>query len=127
MKAHDAMSDPTAIVIDDNFDNCEIFRAILNRKGYDVTIQMDGQIALDMLKATTFTLAVIDLQNPEVSGLLIMESVKKNPIHASMVTVVATANPHMVTDAVSEQADFVVIKPIEVEDFAQLADRLKPA
>jgi CheY-like chemotaxis protein len=127
MKAHDAMSDPTAIVIDDNFDNCEIFRAILNRKGYDVTIQMDGQIALDMLKATTFTLAVIDLQIPEVSGLVIMESVKKNPIHASMVTVVATANPHMVTEAVSEQADFVVIKPIEVEDFAQLAERLKPA
>jgi len=120
------MSNPTAIVIDDNFDNCEIFRAILHRQGYDVKIHLEGQAAVDVLNDTSFTLAVIDLQIPEVSGLAIIESIKANPIHSDMVIVVATANPHMVTDDVNEQADFIVIKPIEVHDFGQLAKRLKP-
>jgi two-component system cell cycle response regulator DivK len=120
------MKQATAVVIDDNFDNCEIFRAILHGKGYDVSIYQDGQAALDALRQQTFTLAVIDLQIPDVSGLVIMESIRQNPIHKDMTIVVATANPHMVTEDVSGQADFIIYKPIEVADFGQLAARLKP-
>ena len=117
---------PAAIIIDDNYDNCEIFRAILDQSGYNVSIYMEAQAALDALEETKFTLAVVDLQIPKITGVEIMERIKQNPLHKQMTIVVATANPHMVTEDVSLRADYVVYKPIAVTEFAQLIGRLKP-
>jgi two-component system sensor histidine kinase ChiS len=116
---------PTAFVLDDNINNCRIFRHILEQAGYYATLVTSGQAALDTLTVQTFTLAVIDLMLPDISGLTILEAIQQNPMHSQMTIIVATANPHMANGDVMTTVDFVIYKPIDEADFGHLVERLK--
>ena len=115
----------TALVIDDNDDNRIMFDDILTDMGYVVTTERTGEHALDILDSQTFTLAIIDLMLPEVNGLMILSEINKNSLHDKMVTVIATANPHLLDDEDSPPANHVIYKPINITEFRELAENVK--
>jgi CheY-like chemotaxis protein len=115
----------TALVVDDTDDNRIIFDDILSDIGYDVTTEHTGEHALDILDSRTFTLAIIDLMLPEVNGLMILSEINKNPLHDKMITVIATANPHLVNDDANTAANYVIYKPINIAEFRELAENVK--
>jgi CheY-like chemotaxis protein len=115
----------TALVVDDTDDNRIIFDDILTDMGYEVTTERTGEHALDILDSQTFTLAIIDLMLPEVNGLMILSEINKNPLHDKMITVIATANPHLVDEDASKAANYVIYKPINIGEFRELAENVK--
>jgi CheY-like chemotaxis protein len=116
---------PTALVIDDNWYNRDIFRIALENAGYRVTAAESGQNGLDLLAQQLFDLLVLDLQMPGIDGREVLNIVRSQPKHCKMRVIVVTANPHMATDKVDNLADHVMHKPIDVVSFSQFTKRLK--
>src|SRR5262245_17471269 len=116
---------PTAIVIDDNWDNRNIFTISLEAAGYHITQAEDGESALKLLQSNTYHLIILDLQMPKIDGHAVLRKIRLDPRHEKSQIIVVTANPHMATDQVDIEADYVLYKPISVASFTALSRRLK--
>jgi CheY-like chemotaxis protein len=115
----------SALVIDDNTFNREVFRLALEASDYIVEEAQNGLEALTILAERTFDLAVIDLQMPFLNGGAVLNAIRLDSSHTRMKIIVATANPHMATQDVEMSSDYILYKPIDVHEFAILASRLK--
>ncbi|MCC6801981.1 MAG: response regulator [Anaerolineae bacterium] len=113
-----------ALVVDDNFFNRDLCRLALESAGYEVIERDNGRGAIDLLKSQTFDLVVLDLAMPEVTGVDVLRELDQASLRRSTFIVVMTANPHMATEEVQQQVDFVLFKPIDVQTFTQFARRL---
>ncbi|MCC7448537.1 MAG: response regulator [Anaerolineae bacterium] len=114
-----------ALVVDDNWFNRDLSSLALTHVGYHVTEAEDGLQALSLLEKQTFDLLVLDLVMPEMDGPTLLRYIRKHPLHRKMQVVIMTANPHVSTDEVGGEADFVMYKPINVNQFAEFAKRLQ--
>lgn len=117
----------TALIVDDNFYNRDVCSIALKHVGYMVTEAEDGLKALNLLDAQTYDLLVLDLAMPELDGLGVLRRLHKQEKHNRMSVIVMTANPHMTLDDALNDVDFVMNKPIEIEAFARLAQRVANA
>jgi len=57
------------LVIDDDSHALTAIEAVLKRKSFDVVIARDGHAGLDLFKAETFDVVVIDIFMPEMDGI----------------------------------------------------------
>jgi CheY-like chemotaxis protein len=114
----------TALIVDDNFFNRNIFHIALESVGYQVTESEDGLHGLEALAVKNFHLMILDLQMPHLDGRAVLRKVREQPQHAHMHIVVVTANAHMATDDIHLLADYVMYKPINVVEFSEFAQRL---
>ncbi len=115
----------SALIVDDNRFNREIFRIALDSASYQTTEASNGAEAIALLETKAFHLAVLDLQMPFVDGVTVLKTLRLSPLNAKMIVIVATANPHMATAEVHSLADYVLNKPIDIQEFARLVKRLK--
>jgi CheY-like chemotaxis protein len=117
----------SALVVDDNFFNRDIFRIALEHAGYEVACAENGMQGLELLTARTFNLLVLDLQMPQIDGRAVLKEIHAGNTSASkaMRVVVVTANAHMATEDINDWADYVMYKPINVPEFADFVKRLR--
>jgi CheY-like chemotaxis protein len=115
----------TALVVDDNFYNRQIFHIALESVGYTVSESEDGVQGTALLDTRTFHVLILDLQMPTLDGRAVLQIVKANPLHKNMRIIVVTANAHMATDDIDHMADYIMHKPIDVVEFSEFVSRLK--
>ena len=115
----------TALIVDDNWYNRDIFRIALENAGYTVTTAENGSEGLAFLEQQPYNLMILDLQMPGIDGETVLRQVRANPQFKAMRIVVVTANAHMATTDVDNLADHIMYKPIDVVDFAQFTNRLR--
>jgi CheY-like chemotaxis protein len=115
----------SALIVDDNWFNRDLSRRALKHVGFNVTEANGGREALRLLDSQQFDLMILDLAMPEMDGAQLLRTVRELSAHQKMCVVVMTANPHMVTQEIDTDTDFVMNKPINIAEFAQLAERLK--
>ncbi|CAG0980817.1 MAG: response regulator [Anaerolinea sp.] len=113
----------TALIADDNPAFQDIIRSVLEFVGYEVESVFNGHEALETLKKRCFHALFLDLNMPILSGNGVLEVVRSLPGCQDMFIVVVTANPHMLIDEM-DNADFVMMKPIQVEELAKFAERI---
>jgi CheY-like chemotaxis protein len=116
---------PTALIVDDNFYNRQIFQMALESVGYKIKESEDGVQGINVLKNETFDLLVLDLQMPEMDGRAVLKAVREQDMHRKMRILVITANAHMAMGDVDDLADYIMFKPINVVEFSEFARRLK--
>jgi CheY-like chemotaxis protein len=114
----------SALVVDDNYFNRDLCTLALEHVGYQVVEAEDGIEALSILAKQTFDLLVVDLAMPQMDGATVIRKMRQQEIHNKMIVIVITANHHMATDEVDLSADYVMYKPIDIEEFALFAQRL---
>jgi class 3 adenylate cyclase len=69
----------TLLVVDDNEDNRYTLTNRLKRQGYtDVVTANDGRQALELLRARSFDLVLLDIMMPELNGYQVLEQLKKD-------------------------------------------------
>ncbi len=115
---------PSALIVDDNYFNRDLCILALHHVGYTIREASNGVEALQLLAKEQFDLLILDLAMPELNGVEVIRKLRAEPVHREMSIIVMTANPHMATNEVENTADFVMHKPIDVEEFAHLAGRL---
>ncbi|MGB1288913.1 MAG: response regulator [Aggregatilineales bacterium] len=100
------------LIVEDDKDLGALFKEIIEERGhFNVTLIEDGQVALDYLKSQSVDAVLLDLHLPHVSGLTILDFIRTTPHLSSTPVVVASADDTALKLA-EEQADRVVMKPI---------------
>lgn len=120
----DVVAATTALVVDDNYFNRDLCTLALEHVGYKVTEAENGVKALAVLDHQTFDLLVLDLAMPELDGASVIRRIREQKVHYRMTIIVITANHHLATDEVGLSADYLMYKPIDIEEFARFATRL---
>jgi CheY-like chemotaxis protein len=116
-----------ALIIEDDEDLADIFAEALRRVGFEVEHVADGKAAQQRLAGESVPyLILLDMHLPHVSGADLLTNVlRKEERFANTIIVITTADARM-GEAYTEQADFVMIKPISFVQLRDLTSRLKP-
>ena len=105
------------LLIDDNEDNLDMLARRLRKKGYRALCSSSGSDALRTLSREPVDLVILDVMMPEMSGLEVVERIRKEPHWKSLPIIMATAKTDSkdVVTALDLGADDYVAKPIDVE------------
>jgi len=116
-----------ALIIEDDEDLANIFAEALRGVDFEVEHIADGQIAQERLKnGIAPYLILLDMHIPHISGAdLLTNIIRKDERLAKTIVIITTADARM-GEAYTEQADFVMIKPISFVQLRDLTSRLKP-
>jgi two-component system copper resistance phosphate regulon response regulator CusR len=119
------MTNPTALIVEDEYDISIIFAKALQAAGYETEITRSGDTALTWLSAATPDLVVLDLQLPRVPGTEILHRIRADPRMAETHVIIATAYPHL-AQSLRDEADHILIKPVNFGQLRELAMRFSP-
>lgn len=79
---------PSILVVDDNRDNTDIVKQLLEAQGYDVFVAYDGDEALEAFERVRPALVLLDVMMPGRSGWDVCRVMKQHPEHGKRVRVV---------------------------------------
>jgi CheY-like chemotaxis protein len=115
-----------AVVIEDDQDLALIFAEALRGVGFEVEILPDGNAAQERLQNGAIPyLILLDMHIPHISGAdLLTHTIRKDKRLAQSIVIITTADARM-GEAYTDQADFVMIKPISFIQLRDLTSRLK--
>ena len=120
------MSNPLALIIEDDFDLSTIFAAALKASGFETEIVRDGRVAVQRLATATPDVVVLDLHLPHVAGTDILDQIRADARLTETRVIVTTADARM-AEMLHDQADLVLVKPISFGQLRDLAGRLSAA
>ena len=66
------------VIVDDNLQNLQMLKAILEDKGYEIRAAISGKLALDAINQVRPDLILLDIMMPEMSGYEVCEYLKSN-------------------------------------------------
>jgi two-component system, sensor histidine kinase len=104
------------LLVDDNHDSREMYRAVLRANGHDVREAADGEKALALLDIATFDVAFIDIGLPGgIDGYELARRIRAHPSGAQMRLVALTGYGFPEDRQQSRQAGFArhLVKPVE--------------
>jgi CheY-like chemotaxis protein len=117
------MTQPLAIIIEDDSKLAEIFSQTLKMTGFDTQSVLDGAVALERLSEITPDLILLDLHLPNVSGDKILRYIRADDRLAKTHVFLATAD-HLMAQTLQDEVTLVLIKPISVSQLQLLASRI---
>jgi DNA-binding response OmpR family regulator len=109
------MNDKVRILVaDDDKELVQTIEEELIIEGYEVVIAHDGEEALKAIQSTPFQIAILDLKMPKITGLEILQKVKKEFPAMKTIILTAYANLENVKKCRDLGADEVVEKPYDL-------------
>ena len=66
------------LVVDDNEMNRDMLCSLLEADGHKATVAENGRVALEMIKAKSFDLVLLDVMMPEMNGYQVLEHLKSD-------------------------------------------------
>ena len=112
------------LVVDDDRDNCEFIKDILETRGYQVSIAWSGEEAIEMARDNSYDMVFIDTKLPNMNGLETYLAIKE--INPQAVAVMMVAYSQEVDDLseepLGEDVHSYLHKPFEIEEVIQLVD-----
>lgn len=119
------MTNPLALVIEDDEKLAAIFAQALQMAEYETEIARDGRTALARLAAIRPAVVVLDLHLPYVSGKDILYQIRGDARLSETRVMLTTADPVM-AETLRAEADLILLKPISFSQLRDLAARLRP-
>ncbi|HEX6966951.1 MAG TPA: response regulator [Gemmatimonadaceae bacterium] len=110
---------PSILVVDDNRDNTDIVKQLLEAQGYDVFVAYDGDEALEAFEQIRPALVLLDVMMPGRSGWDVCRVMKQHPEHGKKVRVVMLTARTAWDDkqeAIRTGADDYLTKPLNLTD-----------
>lgn len=103
------------LVVDDNENNRDLLSRRLRRKGFAVDSAVDGFRALEALDREAYDLVLLDLEMPGMSGLQVLDTLRKTTSQLALPVIIVTAigDNATVVEALGRGANDYVTKPIE--------------
>ena len=111
------------LVVDDERGIREGCRRILASEGYVVEVASSGREGLDMVKAHTYDLLLVDLMMPVMGGLEMMEQVRDYDPEIVMIVVTGFATIETAVEAMKHGAYDYVPKPFAPDQLVAVVNR----
>jgi two-component system cell cycle response regulator DivK len=120
----------TVMIVEDNELNMKLFNDLLESRGYRVIQTRNGLEALDLARAHMPDLILMDIQLPEVSGLVVTKWLKDDDqlAHIPVIAVTAFAMKGDEERILQGGCEGYISKPISVSHFLEtIAGYIGPA
>jgi two-component system, cell cycle response regulator DivK len=113
------MTNNRVLLVEDNEDNFELVRFLLERAGFVVLAGHDGQEALEMARKELPDLILMDLSLPGIDGWTAARELKDDPktSHIPLMALTAHTLPGDRKRAMESGFDGYISKPIDVVNF----------
>lgn len=110
------MERPSILVVDDDQLTLKLLDRVLTLTGYEVVTAGDGREALQRLAAGRFDAAVVDIRMPEMTGLEVLDEIKR--ADPSIEVIMTTAHPELATalEALKAGAYDYLQKPLNQDE-----------
>lgn len=113
------MARARVLIIEDNVDNYELVRFLLERSDYETIWARSGREGIDMAKTLRPDLILMDLSLPEVDGWTATERIKGDPatMHIPVIALTAHTLPGDRKRALEAGCDGYLSKPMNIALF----------
>jgi two-component system, cell cycle response regulator DivK len=114
------------LLVEDHQEIWDFLSRRLKRRGYEVLVAQDGQQGLDMARAETPDLMLLDMNLPVMDGWTVAQTLKADPAtkHIPIIALTAHAMAGDRDKALSAGCDDYHPKPV---DFSQLLNQIEAA
>jgi CheY-like chemotaxis protein len=120
------VSTPRSIlIVDDEFGLAEMLREMLREYGYDVTLAINGRLALDILGERRIDLVITDTMMPVMDGAELATVMRNSGVYRSIPIVMMTSLASAVPQG-NGLYDAVLRKPFTPELLMKAIVRLLP-
>jgi CheY-like chemotaxis protein len=125
LKRHTAGTGSPVLIVDDEADQRELLRRILDREGVEVMEAANGAEALAKIDARRPSLVLLDLMMPEMNGFQVVEALRNSPKNKDIPVVVITGKS--LSDEERERLKGWMVNTIEKRSIPeeQLFDRVR--
>lgn len=119
------MSKARILIVEDNMDNYELVRFVLEHAGYDVFLAVNGRDGVDAARAQLPDLILMDLSMPEMDGWMATEKIKSDIATKLIPLYALTAHtlPHDRNKAIEAGCDGIISKPIHMKSFVDVIEQ----
>ena len=116
----------TILVVEDDDLDMKLFHDLLSENGYRILQTRNGREALELARRHRPDLILMDIQLPEVSGLDVTASMKRDDALNAIPIVAVTAYLNDWGDEAMAGAGYAacIAKPISITDFLATIDRV---
>jgi len=124
------MSKPRGLIVEDNVDNFELVRFLLERAGYQVLSAVNGVEGVEVAKREQPDLILMDLSMPDMDGWMATKNLKSDAetCHIPVLALTAHTLPGDRKRAIDAGCDGYISKPLNVASFDKLvANHLRQA
>jgi len=110
------------LVAEDDRGLREVLARGLRENGYVVDAVADGQAAIHFLRSYDYAIAILDWRMPEVSGLEVLQWMRRRESHAAVLMLTARDAAADRVTGLDQGADDYLVKPF---DFGELLARMR--
>ncbi|MDW7680593.1 MAG: sigma-54 dependent transcriptional regulator [bacterium] len=103
------------LLIDDDESLSRVLSYQLEQMGFIVTASTDGNTGLELLKANSFDIAITDLQLPDISGMELLQTLRRFDKNIIVIIITAYGTVENAIEAVKLGADDYLTKPFGKE------------
>jgi two-component system cell cycle response regulator DivK len=120
----------TALIIEDNDNNLELIRFILERAGYNIRFAMTGLEGVQQALTIPPDFIILDIQLPDINGLEVLKRIRAHVV-GKLIPIIAMTSYAMTGDReklLSEGCTAYIEKPIDpTQVVAQIEEALNKA
>ncbi len=118
------MNQLSILVVDDDMDVCTYLNDFLTHDGYHVKTLSDPTLAVDELKALEYHVVVLDLMMPKMSGMDLLEKIRK--VDDDVAVVILTGYPSLetATASIEYNVSAYIKKPFAADEFREVLHRI---
>ena len=118
------MSKGHILVVEDNLDNYELVRTILEFAGYDTLLAVNGRDGVNAARMQKPDLILMDMALPEMDGWDATKRIRDDPetAHIPMVALTVHTLPRERKRALDAGVDAYLAKPFDANQFIQLVE-----
>ena len=113
------------LVVDDDIDTTETIAGIFSRQGYQVFKSISSIASLQTIRKHTIDCAIIDLRMPEMDGLELLEVIKKESSHTSVIMLTAYGGVDTAVEAVKKGASYFFEKPFNINKLVTYVSQIE--
>src|SRR5688572_30739245 len=122
MVGHMAVSGQRVLLVDDNVDSTEPLSLLLQAKGHDTRVAVEGEGAISVADDFQPNCVVLDLGLPGMDGYEVARRLRERPYGTAMVLVALTgwAGKEVRTKAAAAGFDYHLVKPVNWEELERI-------
>ena len=114
---------PSILIVDDEFGLAEMLREMLRESGFEVTLAINGRLALEILTGGRVDLVLTDLMMPVMDGAELASAMRRDRQHRDIPIIMMTSLPTVFPQP-ADLYDAVLRKPFTPDLLLETVTRL---
>lgn len=104
------------LLADDNREMCDVLMQALSKQGYGVSVALDGESAVEKLRAESFDILLCDLRMPKVDGIGVLKHCRDISPNTAIIIITAFGTIENAVEAMRLGACDYVLKPFSSDE-----------